>query len=90
MNDLHSWPRIAAVRAVAAPVVGLLVACSDGYPTEDEPQIDRSRRTQPQLLAAMNSLGAEKHLAAHWQYALVPACVLVIRVRNGECARGDH
>jgi len=34
-----------------------LAACSDGYPTEDIPQIDPANMTQAQLLAALNALG---------------------------------
>ena len=40
--------------------------------------------TQPQLLAAMNRLGAEQHLAARWRYALEPVCRFEIHVRNGD------
>lgn len=64
-----------------------LGACSDGYPTEDEPQIDPGRMTQVQLLTALNELGAEPHLGRRWRYALRDGCDLEITVRDGERQR---
>lgn len=61
-----------------------LAACSDGYPTEDVPQIDPARMTQAQLLAALNELGAEPHLGKRWRYVLRDGCELEIAVRDGE------
>ena len=48
---------------VAAVFALSLAACTDGYPTEDVPQIDPARMTQAPLLAALNALGKEPHLA---------------------------
>jgi hypothetical protein len=64
-----------------------LVACSDGYPTEDEPSIDPARMSQAQLLAALNELGAGPHLGKRWRYALRDGCQLEITVRDGERQR---
>ncbi|MBC7939364.1 MAG: hypothetical protein H7Z19_06290 [Chitinophagaceae bacterium] len=84
MTGQQFHPRVPAAWALAAALAVVLAACGDGYPTEDEPQLDMSRMTQTQLLAAMNQLGAQRHLAARWRYAMAPACVLKVRVRNGE------
>jgi hypothetical protein len=64
-----------------------LMACSDGYPTEDAPQIDPARMTQAQLLAALNELGDEPHLGKRWRYVLRDGCELEIMVRDGERQR---
>ena len=48
---------------VVAVVALSLAACTDGYPTEDVPQIDPARMKQAPLLAALNALGKEPHLA---------------------------
>ena len=73
--------------AVSALCVLLLSACSDGYPTEDVPQIEPSRMTQAQLLAALNELGEEPHLGRRWRYALHANCELEVSVRNGDADR---
>lgn len=77
-----------AIRAVCTWTGALcllaLGACSDGYPTEDVPQIDPARMTQAQLLAALNELGEQPHLGKRWRYALRDGCELEITVRDGE------
>jgi len=74
----RTWAGAWCLSALAA-----LVACSDGYPTEDVPQIDPARMSQAQLLAALNELGAEPHLGKRWRYALREGCELEIAVRDG-------
>jgi hypothetical protein len=74
-------------RWAAALVLPALMACSDGYPTEDVPQIDPARMTQAQLLAALNDLGKEPHLGKRWRYQLHAGCELEIVVRDGERER---
>jgi hypothetical protein len=54
----HQWLSF----LLAAVAVMSLAACSDGYPTEDAPQIDPAGMTQAQLLAALNAMGKEPHL----------------------------
>lgn len=72
-----------AGRVVASALcVLLLSACLDGYPTEDVPQIEPSRMSQAQLLAALNELGTERHLPRRWQYSLHPECELEVSVRG--------
>jgi len=78
----RTWAGVLCLPALVA-----LVACSDGYPTEDVPQIDPARMTQAQLLAALNELGAEPHLGKRWRYALRDGCELEIAVRDGERQR---
>jgi hypothetical protein len=60
----------------------LLLGCSDGYPTDDAPQIAPSVMSRTQLLQALNELGAEPHLGRRWRYGLGPGCVLEVRVHN--------
>lgn len=72
---------------MTALCVLLLSACPDGYPTEDVPQIEPSRMTQAQLLAALNELGKEPHLGKRWRYALHANCDLAVSVRNGDTDR---
>ncbi len=67
-------------------VLGPLAACSDGYPTEDAPQLAPSAMSSQQLLQALKDLGAEPHLDRRWRYGLAPGCVLEVRV-HGERAR---
>lgn len=56
-----------------------LAACSDGYPTDDEPAHDLASFSQAELLHALNELGAPR-----WHYTLAPGCRLTAEVRNGE------
>mgnify|MGYP000990969545 CR=1 FL=1 len=69
-------------RWAAALVLPALMACTDGYPTEDVPQIDPARMTQAQLLAALNDLGQEPHLGKRWRYRVDPGCELEVRTRD--------
>ena len=78
----RTWASVLCLAALLG-----LMACSDGYPTEDVPQIDPARMTQSQLLAALNELGAEPHLGKRWRYALRDGCELEIAVRDGERQR---
>lgn len=70
--------------SLAALLVLSLAGCTDGYPTEDVPQIDPARMTQVQLLAALNALGKEPQLGKRWRYAMHADCELEVSVRNGE------
>lgn len=72
---------VAAVFALSS------AACTDGYPTEDVPQIDPAGMTQAQLLAALNALGKEPHLGKRWRYALHANCELEVSVRDGDTDR---
>jgi len=74
-------------RGAAVLALPALMACTDGYPTEDVPQIDPARMTQAQLLAALNELGQEPHLGKRWRYELRTGCELEIVVRDGERQR---
>lgn len=77
-----------AVRhATAALLATLLGACSDGYPTEDVPQIDPARMNQAQLLSALNALGKEPHLGKRWRYALHDECELEVAVNKSDVDR---
>jgi hypothetical protein len=73
--------------AVAALGLVWLVACSEGYPTADTPQIDPARMTQDQLLGALNAMGKEPHLGKRWRYALDARCELEVVVGKGEADR---
>jgi hypothetical protein len=64
-----------------------LAACSDGYPTEDVPQIDPAVMTLPQLLDALNELGQDAQPGARWRYTLREGCELDILVRDEERQR---
>jgi len=72
---------------LAALCLPLLAACTDGYPTDDVPQIDLARMSQAQLLAELNTLGAQPRLGKRWRYALQAHCELEISVRNGSTDR---
>jgi hypothetical protein len=64
-------------------VVVSLTACSDGYPTEDVPQVDPTSMTQAQLLDALNALGKEPQLGKRWRYVMHTGCELEVSVRDG-------
>lgn len=72
---------------LAVLVVLTLAACSDGYPTEDVPQIDPAVMTLPQLLDALNELGQDAQPGTRWRYSLREACQLDISVRDEERQR---
>ena len=77
-----------AQRATVTTLCALaLAACSDGYPTEDVPQVDPARMSQTQLLAALNAMGKEPHLGRRWRYAMHAGCELEISVRGGDDSR---
>jgi hypothetical protein len=78
---LAALPLRAAVATLV--VVVSLAACSDGYPTEDVPQIDPARMTQAQLLIALNALGKEPQLGKRWRYVMHAGCELEVSVRDG-------
>jgi hypothetical protein len=78
---------LACRAAASALCVSLLAACPQGYPTADAPQIEPSRMTQAQLLAALNELGAEPRLGKRWRYVLHANCELEVSVRNGDTIR---
>lgn len=69
--------------ALATITCVVLTSCSDGYPTEDVPQIEPSRMTAAELVAALNELGAGRHLDQRWRYRLEGGCQLEVRARNG-------
>lgn len=75
------WATLTALCVLA------LAACSDGYPTEDVPQIDPARMSQAQLLAALNALCKEPQMGKRWRYALRTGCVLEVSVRDGDAKR---
>lgn len=77
----------AATAVCALSLTLTQTACSDGYPTQDVPQVDPAQMTQAQLLAALNELGDEPHLGKRWRYALQADCELAISVRNGDTQR---
>lgn len=89
MNEVRDFQWTRPARRVASAVLCLLVlgswlsACSDGYPTEDAPQINPASMTQAQLLAAMNALGREPDLGKRWRYALHDDCELEVWVQDG-------
>ncbi len=60
-----------------------MVACSDGYPTEDVPQIEPAHMTQSQVLAALNELGQKARHDKRWRYTLRDGCELEITQRDG-------
>lgn len=72
---------------VAASFVLSVTACSDGYPTEDVPQISPSEMTQAQLLTELNALGHAPNLNKRWRYVLHDDCELEVVVRNGDIDR---
>jgi hypothetical protein len=60
-----------------ACIVALGTACSDGYPTADEPR-PTSALTSTERLAAKNRLGAEAQRGRRWRYALESDCLLQV------------
>lgn len=78
----------AAGRWAAALLLPALMACTDGYPTEDVPQIDPARMTQAQLLQALNEMGRQPHLGKRWHYRLEPGCELEVRTQGDEGRHG--
>ncbi len=81
------WLSQASRTALGALCALVLVACSDGYPTDDVPQADPTRMTQAQLLAALNAMGKEPQLGKRWRYVMHAGCELEISVRDGDASR---
>lgn len=86
MAPMRSPPRSAAA-ACALTWALALAACADGYPTEDEPRLDPSGMSRPQLLDALNDLGAEQRLGKRWRYTLDAGCMLDVDVQRGDPPR---
>ncbi len=66
-----------------SPVLGAslaLAACSEGYPTADEPRDNPFDMTQPERLQAMNRLGREVAVDQRWEYRLAADCTLDVVV----------
>ncbi len=61
--------------ALASELLLLLAAC-DAYPTEDAPLLDERAMSVPQLLQALDQVGARGHLHARYRHALLDGCVL--------------
>jgi hypothetical protein len=86
MASLHGTPfvRSAAVRQGRWHVFALVVvaafgvACSDGYPTQDAPQVNPVDMTLQELLQQLNQIGDQAHLDRRWQYALASGCELTV------------
>lgn len=77
--------RAAALLLAAAGL--LLAACFDGYPTDDVVLLDEREMSVPQLLQALDRVGARPHLRARYRHALGPGCVL--EIRTGPPAQAD-
>lgn len=89
MTTVHRLERPHAYRrgGLWASCLLWLAACTDGYPTDDEPRNDPIRMTRSQLLAALDALGARPHLGKRWRYALHAPCEVEVSVRNGASER---
>jgi len=59
-----------------------LVACSEGYSTQDGVLTLSHGMSKDQVLAAMNQLGHEQPSDFHWHYQLLPGCVLEVHARR--------
>jgi hypothetical protein len=76
-----------ARRVALAGSLLLAMACTDGYPTDDEPLLSPADMTQTQRLAAMNDIGSAEHLERRWEYQLVERCVLSIMAQGANAAQ---
>ena len=57
-------------RALLACSLSLGVACSGGYPTNDESLLNQANMTQAPRPAAMNDIGRAGELDRRWEYVL--------------------
>lgn len=60
----------------------LVVACAEGYGTDDEALFLTHGMSQEEMLRAMNRIGQQKHLGYQCHYQLLPGCVLVVEARR--------
>lgn len=73
--------------AAATLLAAALLAGCDGYPTQDAVLLDEAAMSVPQLLQTLNQVGARTHLRARYHHALLPGCVLEVRVGLDEVLR---
>lgn len=62
--------------------VPLLLACTDGYPTDDVVSLPESEMNSAQLLRAMNRIGAGAIPGETWRYDLNKGCMLRVTSMN--------
>lgn len=64
----------------------LLLACADGYPTEDLATGSPFEMSNPQRLAALNELGRAAQPGWRWSFTLSPDCRLAVQRREGRAS----
>lgn len=67
------------IQGLALASVLVLLAGCDAYPTEDAPLLDEGAMSVPQLLQALNQVGARGHLQARYRHGLLDGCVLELQ-----------
>ncbi len=60
----------------------LVIACVEGYGTDDETLVLTFGMSQEDTLRAMNHIGQQRHLDHQWHYQLRPACVLLVEAKR--------
>ena len=63
-------------------MVSALVACSDGYPTQESVLMLSHDMGQQRAMDAMNQLGHQQPSDYHWLYRLLPGCELEVHARK--------
>ncbi len=69
-------------RGLLLALAALLVACADGYPSEDGALHLSHDMALDKALGAMHHLGHRRQLDHHWHYELLPGCVLQAQARR--------
>lgn len=82
MSRGNGWRRV----VLSCAVVGL-VACADGYPSEDGTLVLTYGMSREAVLKAMNTIGHHGYLEHRWRYEADAACQL--RVRS-DALEGDE
>lgn len=81
MSATKSGPK--RVRSLGFLLLGsALIACADGYPTEDGVLFLSHDMGQQRAMEAMNQLGHQQPSDYHWHYRLLPGCVLEVHARK--------
>jgi hypothetical protein len=63
-------------------LLGLLMGCSDGYPSKREVFKLHFQMTQQEAIDALNTIGSRPHMKDEWHYSLTDPCILNVSVSD--------